>query len=234
MPSRIVRSLSMHSTVMPESCTRSTSRASRGSWLTGAVVESGTSSRELRSAADRRDDRNLVVENARDPFHDREAEAKATRHLGALLEAMELLEDRPFLRRRNAEPGVVDADPQPPAAPPATDQDAAGRRVLDGVRNEVLQHPRNNRRSDCTASELGTNLSRNRFSCASGANSTSSWRNRSPTRKLTISGFIAPVSRREMSSSAPKISSTASSEASMLPTSCASSPSPCRSTRLVT
>ena len=45
-------------------------------------------------------------------------------------------------------------------------------------------------------------------------------------RKLTNSGRIAPVSSREMSSSAPKISSTASSEASTLPIRRASSPSP--------
>ena len=43
---------------------------------------------------------------------------------------------------------------------------------------------RNRRRSDCTASEQGTNLRRSPFSCARGANSTSSWRNSSSIRKL--------------------------------------------------
>src|SRR5437588_4198103 len=54
-------------------------------------------------------------------------------------------------------------------------------------------------------------------------NSTSSCRNSSSIRNSLTSGFIAPVSSREMSSSAPNISSTASSEASMLVMSWASS-----------
>ena len=62
------------------------------------------------------------------------------------------------------------------------------------------------------------------FSRASGANSTSSRCSNSSMRKSAISGFIAPVSSREMSSSAVKISSTASSEASMFCTRSASSP----------
>ena len=43
MPSRMARSLSMHRTVMPDSCTRSTSRATRWCWLTGMAAASGTS-----------------------------------------------------------------------------------------------------------------------------------------------------------------------------------------------
>jgi hypothetical protein len=45
---------------------------------------------------------------------------------------------------------------------------------------------------------------------------------------------MPPASSREMSSSAPMISSTASSEASILPTSWEASPLPWRSIRLVT
>ena len=93
---------------------------------------------------------------------------------------------------------------------------------------------RSSRRSERTARVLGTKVSVSPFSRASGANSTSSWRIISSMRKLEISGFIAPESSREMSSSAPRISSTASSEASTFETSRASSPLPCRSTRLVT
>ena len=93
---------------------------------------------------------------------------------------------------------------------------------------------RSSRRSERTLSEQGTKVSSRPFSRASGANSTSSWRSSSSMRKLTSSGLIAPVSSREMSSSAPKISSTASSEASTLATRRPSSPLPCRSTSEVT
>ena len=76
---------------------------------------------------------------------------------------------------------------------------------------------RSRRRSERMVSEQGTYRRSRPFSRASGENSTSSWRSISSMRKLTNSGRIAPVSSREMSSSAPKISSTASSEASTLP-----------------
>ncbi len=85
---------------------------------------------------------------------------------------------------------------------------------------------RNSRRSERTERVLGTKASVSPLSRASGANSTSSWRISSSMRKLDISGRIAPESRREISSSAPRISSTASSEASTFETSRASSPLP--------
>ena len=66
-----------------------------------------------------------MIENARDALDDRKAEPQAAGDLGALIEAMELLEDRPFLRRRDAEPGIVDVDPQAAAVAPAADQHAA-------------------------------------------------------------------------------------------------------------
>ena len=83
----------------------------------------------------------LVVEHARDALDDRQAEAQAARHLGALIEAVEFLEDRLLLRMRDAEPGIVDVDAQPPAPAPAADQHAAVGRVLDGVGDQVLQQP---------------------------------------------------------------------------------------------
>ncbi len=131
----------MHSTTMPASCPRSTSALSRG----GCARRNGGGERhldrELRSAADRRGDLDLVVEHARDALHDREAEPEPARHLGALVEAMEFLEDRLLLGARDAEPGVVDVDAQPPPPAPAADQHAALGRVLDRVRDQVLQQP---------------------------------------------------------------------------------------------
>ncbi len=73
--------------------------------------------------------------------HDREAEAQAARHLGALVEPMEFAEDDLLLRGGNAETGVVDVDAQVAAAEPAAEQHAAFRRVFDRVGDEVLQQP---------------------------------------------------------------------------------------------
>ena len=81
-------------------------------WLAGTRGRERHLDRELRAAADGRDDVDLVVEHARDALDDREAEPEAARHLGALVEAVEFLEDRLLLRARNAEPGVVDVDAQ--------------------------------------------------------------------------------------------------------------------------
>ena len=97
-------------------------------------------------------------------------------------------------------------------APTSTRPD---RRVLDRVRDQVLQEPaqqpavraHGERRRD---EARGRALARR----ATGSNSRCSCRNSSSMRKLDHCGFMAPVSRREMSSSAVRISSTASSEAS--------------------
>ena len=141
MPSRIFGSLSMHSTVVPSSWLRSTLTARCCGWLAGAALESGTSTekREPRPDAERSVD--LVVEHARDALDDRQAEAQAARHLGALVEPLELAEDHALLGLRNAEPGVVDVDAQLAARAPAADQHAALRRVFDGVGDQVLQQP---------------------------------------------------------------------------------------------
>jgi hypothetical protein len=93
---------------------------------------------------------------------------------------------------------------------------------------------RSSRRSDSTGSEQGTKVSSSPLARALGANSISSERIRSAILKLDIAVVIAPASSREMSSSAPRISSIASSESSMFSTRRESSPPFCRSTRLVT
>ena len=93
---------------------------------------------------------------------------------------------------------------------------------------------RSSRRSERTTSEHGTKVRSSRLLTASGANSTAICRINSSMWKLANSGRSTPVSSREMSSSAPKISSTASSEASMLSISGRSSAPRWRSIRLVT
>ena len=152
--------------------------------------------------------------------HDRQAEAQPARDLGALVEPVEFLEDLAPLRRRDADAGIVDVDPQPAAPPPAADQHAAVRRIFDGVGDEVLHQPaqqpavRAHRRAS-TARKPAPGLfrapaARTRPRSGAAARRCGSWTN---------SGLKAPVSSREMSSSAPRISSTASSDASMLLTS---------------
>src|SRR5664279_2590635 len=93
---------------------------------------------------------------------------------------------------------------------------------------------RSSRRSERTTSEQVTYLSSIPLAAASGENSSSIWRISSSMRKLANSGRMAPVSSRDMSSSAPKISSTASRDASMLSIRRRSSRPPWRSIRLVT
>ena len=89
-------------------------------------------------------------------------------------------------------------------------------------------------RSDSTGSEQGTKVSFNPLARAIGANSISSERIKSPILKRVIEGVIAPASSREMSKSAPRISSIASRESSIFSTRRESSPPFWRSTRLVT
>src|ERR1041385_1022360 len=89
----------------------------------------------LRFEADR------VIEHARDALDDRQPEPKPARHLGTLIEAVKFVEDRALLRLWNPKPGVVDVEAQLAAVQPATDQDASLRRVLDRVRDQILQKP---------------------------------------------------------------------------------------------
>ena len=83
------------------------------------------------------------------------------------------------------------------------------------------------------ASQLYVGM-KHRESEAIGMNSISSERIRSAIRKLVIAGVMAPASSLEISSSAPRMSSIASSESSIFSTSRESSPPFWRSTRLVT
>ena len=79
-------------------------------------------------------------------------------------------------------------------------------------------------RSVHTVSEDGTMVRSSRFSAAIGWKSVPIWRS-SPSSLNTVSaGFMAPASRREMSSTAPRIVSTNSSEDSMLAAASLASP----------
>ena len=105
-------------------------------------------------------------------------------------------------------------------APAAADQHAALRRVFDRVGDQVLQQPaqqpavgahRQRAGHEIEVEALGARrAARIRPRSGAAARRCGSWR---------IPAACAPVSSREMSSSAPKISSTASSEASILSTS---------------
>src|SRR5947209_19967034 len=97
--------------------------------------------REGRAAAEVGIQPDAVGENARKTLHDGETQAEAAGDSSALLQAMKLLEDLAALDDGNADAGVVDADLHPMPAPPATDQHAAARGVVDGVGNQVLQQP---------------------------------------------------------------------------------------------
>ena len=74
---------------------------------------------------------------------------------------------------------------------------------------------RNRLRSVCTQTVDGTITRSSFFAAAIGWKSLPIWRSSPSRRKFVSAGFIAPVSSREMSSTAPRIASTESSEDSM-------------------
>ena len=80
-----------------------------------------------------------MVQHPRHALDDRQPEAEPARHLGGLVEALELLEDELLLRGRNAEAGVPDLQRDAGAAPPRAHQHAPARRVFDRIRDQVLQ-----------------------------------------------------------------------------------------------
>jgi hypothetical protein len=77
-----------------------------------------------------------------------------------------------------------------------------------------------------TAIEEGTIRSSSFFSAAIGMKSVPIWRSSPPSWKVVSEGFIAPASSREMSSTAPRIVSTDSSEDSILVAASPTSPRP--------
>ena len=109
MPSRIAGSLSIASTRRPASgvagarcCSIGTTRRRpRGD---DRHLERGRP--VPRPGSERKRER--VVEDARDALDDRQAEPEPARHLGALVEALELAEHDLLLRFRDAEAGVPD------------------------------------------------------------------------------------------------------------------------------
>jgi hypothetical protein len=79
-----------------------------------------------------------VVEHARDALDDRQPKSEAARDPRALFQPVKLLEDFAALNNRNPDTGVVNANLQRLAAPPAADQHAAARGIFDGVGDQVL------------------------------------------------------------------------------------------------
>src|SRR3984957_8375903 len=72
---------------------------------------------------------------------DRQAKPKAARHACALVEPLELSEDRALMLGRNAEAGIPDLDADRAGNSAATDQHPAAQRIFERVRNQVLQQP---------------------------------------------------------------------------------------------
>ena len=62
-----------------------------------------------------------MIENPRDALDDGEAEPDAARHLGALVEPLELVKDELLLRPGNAKPRVPYLEADAAAAPPRAD-----------------------------------------------------------------------------------------------------------------
>src|SRR5215472_13291801 len=130
-------SLSMQSTVLPES-TLGARRSPSGSERNGTAAPSG----RLTEKTEPRADRYGMIQHARDPVDDREAEAKARGRVALVgPEPSELLEDDAELALGNAGPGIPHLDREAPVPPAAPDQHAAPPRIADGVRDEILQHP---------------------------------------------------------------------------------------------
>ena len=115
MPSRIVGSLSMHSTVMPASwpgSTRGVARAPAAS--TGSARRRAAPSTEkCEPSPDARAHLDVVAEHARDALDDRQAEARGrARPRAPWSSRWNSTEDLALLRLRNADAGVVDVDAQ--------------------------------------------------------------------------------------------------------------------------
>ena len=161
-------------------------------------------------------------------------EAEAPHRARRLLQPLELLEDERALGFGDAGAGVADQHRQPVAAPAHAQQHLARRGVLDGIG----QRGSAARGAAAAGPSAPTRAS---APCAARAPSRAPAARTPPSAartprcrgKTVMSGSSLPVSRREISIRTPRISSTASSEASMLRASVASWPPSARSTRLV-
>ena len=131
----------MHSAVVPTSWLGSTRISSRAGSSTATAFDNATLTEKREPLADRRIDLDRAAEHARHALDDRQSQAQSARDAGALIEAVEFDENVALLRFRNADAGVADVNAQRPVAPPTADQHASGRRVFDGVGNEVLHQP---------------------------------------------------------------------------------------------
>ena len=112
MPSRIAGSFSMQTISAPLIGVRDSGVAlvTAAVWL--IALATGTVTEKTEPPLGIGVERDAVVEHARKPLDDRQAEPEAARDPRALFEAMELLEDLAALDHGNADAGVVDADLQ--------------------------------------------------------------------------------------------------------------------------
>src|SRR5215468_831411 len=82
-----------------------------------------------------------MIEHTRNALDNGESKPETAGDLGAPFKAMKFGEHSLALVRWNADSRIEDIDAQPLPAAAAADQNAPGSRILDGVGNEVLQHP---------------------------------------------------------------------------------------------
>ncbi len=99
----------------------------------------GYPDREARTAAERRGERDFVIEHTRDALHNRKPQSQAASDLGAWVEPVEFLKNRLMLRRRDAEPGIVHVNAQMSFVPPASNKHTARDRIFDRIRDQILQ-----------------------------------------------------------------------------------------------
>ena len=115
-----------------------------------------------------------MPEHAPQALHDRQTEAKPARHLGALVEPMELVEHRRALGLGNAEAGVPDFDPRRFAAAPAPISTRPRGVYLIALETKFCSSRRSSRRSERTASARRDEPQFRPLARAIGANSISS------------------------------------------------------------
>ena len=191
--------------------------------------------REGRAAARHRLQADGMAQHLADALDDRQPETEAAHRARRLLQALELLEDDRALRLGDAGAGIADQDASrsPRRRTPSSTLPVAV--YLMALDTRFCSTRRSSRRSERTQARVGNDAQVEAPSRGPSARTPppAARTPRSRERRV-MSGSSLPVSSREISISTPRISSTASSEASMLRASVASCPPCARSTRLVT
>src|SRR6056297_145165 len=96
---------------------------------------------KARTGTKRRVELDWMIQNPANAFDNRQTEPEAASTRRARIEAPELLKNFPVLVFGNAKPGIGHLDGDGSAAAPDPDQNAARRRIFDGVGDEILQNP---------------------------------------------------------------------------------------------